>query len=282
MFDSIEKLEDVCLKDFCTFKIGGIGKIIVFPKNVLELKSVLKECKNNNLKYFILGNGSNILFPDYYFDKVIISLKNFNVVKVIRQNVVYAESGVNLFALNKFLADNSLAGLEFSFGIPASVGGFVYMNGGAFGQEISNFVLRVKIFENGKVKWLSRKDIDFQYRHSGISGIILGVELKLQSGDKKNIIKKQQENLAIRKENQPYNKFSAGSIFKRENGCIPAKIIDTMGLKGVKIGEAEISKKHAGFIVNNGDAKAIDVIALIQFIKHKTHMNFELEIVVLA
>ena len=281
MFDKFEKIENVNLKDYCTFKIGGNGKVIVFPRNVYELKKICKECEENNLQFFILGNGSNVLFPDYYFDKVILSLKKFDNIKIIRKNVVFVGAGVKLFVLNKFLLENSLQGLEFSFGIPASVGGFVCMNGGAFGDEVANHILRVKVLRDNKIIWLKRKEIDFSYRNSNIDDIILGVEFKLKSEDKKLIAEKQQQYLLKRKETQPYDKFSAGSVFKRQNNLIPAKVIDTFGLKGVKIGDAEISRKHAGFIVNNGNAKAMDVLALIKYIKLKTGINFEDEIIIL-
>ena len=154
------------------------------------------------------------------------------------------------------------------------------MNGGAYGSEIANFVLRVKVLSGGKVRWLRRKDINFQHRKSNIDGIILGAEIKLANGEKNEILNLQKEYFENRKHSQPLDKPSAGSVFKRGK-LLPAKIIDEFSLKGSKIGGAEISQKHAGFIVNIGGAKSADVRALISFIKQKTGINFEEEIIIL-
>ena len=279
MFDNIEKELDVDLKKFSTFKIGGVGKIMLFPKNIYELKRILSECQKNNLEYFILGNGSNILFPDDFFDKIIINLKNFCEIKVLSPKILRVGAGVKLFALHKFCADNNLSNLEWSYGIPATIGGLVYMNGGAFGYCIFDFVKRVKILENGKVVWKSQKDINYSYRKSNLDGIVLAVELKLTYC--KGVKERQKDYFERRKESQPYDMPSVGSVFKRENNIIPAKIIDNCGLKGVKIGKAEVSKKHAGFIINIGDATAHDVVNLIKIIRTKTGVNFETEIIIL-
>lgn len=283
MFEYVEKIENADLKNYCTFKIGARGTIL-FPKNLANLKKVIKDCENSHLPYFILGNGSNLLFPDHDLKSVLISLKKFDKIKILRSTStgakVYVEAGTNLFSLHNFCALNSLTGLEWSYGIPASFGGLIYMNGGAYGSEIANFVLRVKVLSGGKVRWLRRKDINFQHRKSNIDGIILGAEIKLTNGEKNEILKLQKQYLENRKHSQPLDKPSAGSVFKR-NKLLPAKIIDEFSLKGSKIGGAEISQKHAGFIVNIGGAKSADVRALISFIKQKTGINFEEEIIIL-
>ena len=283
MFEYVEKIENADLKNYCTFKIGARGTIL-FPKNLADLKKVIKDCENSHLPYFILGNGSNLLFPDHDLKSVLISLKKFDKIKILRSTStsakVYVEAGTNLFSLHNFCALNSLTGLEWSYGIPASFGGLIYMNGGAYGSEIANFVLRVKVLSGGKVRWLRRKDINFQHRKSNIDGIILGAEIKLTNGEKNEILKLQKQYLENRKHSQPLDKPSAGSVFKRGK-LLPAKIIDEFSLKGSKIGGAEISQKHAGFIVNIGSAKSADVRALISFIKQKTGINFEEEIIIL-
>lgn len=283
MFEYVEKIENADLKNYCTFKIGARGTIL-FPKNLADLKKVIKDCENSHLPYFILGNGSNLLFPDHDLKSVLISLKKFDKIKILRSTStgakVYVEAGTNLFSLHNFCALNSLAGLEWSYGIPASFGGLIYMNGGAYGSEIANFVLRVKVLSGGKVGWLRRKDINFQHRKSNIDGIILGAEIKLTNGEKNEILKLQKQYLENRKHSQPLDKPSAGSVFKRGK-LLPAKIIDKFSLKGSKIGGAEISQKHAGFIVNIGGAKSADVRALISFIKQKTGINFKEEIIIL-
>lgn len=279
MFENVEKIEKADLKNFNTFKIGGKGTIL-FPKNVFELKRTIKECKNNKLKYFVLGNGSNLLFPDYDLDTILISLKNFNKISK-KENFVYFEAGVNMFSLNKFCLENSLTNLEWSFGLPASFGGLVYMNGGAYEHTIFDYIRRVKVLNNNKVVWLKKNDIQFTYRKSNISGIILGGEIILNKSDKKTVENKQKYYFECRKSTQPLNYPSAGSIFKRKNDIIPAKLIDSFNLKGVRIGGAEISKKHAGFIVNVDNAKSIDVRALIDYIKNKVGIDLEEEIIIL-
>ena len=279
MFKNIEKKINADLKNYCTFKIGGRGTVL-FPKNQFEVKRIVNDCKKNHLDFFILGNGSNVLFPDDDFKKIIIDLRKLNNIKIAKQRTVIAEAGVRLFAFNRFLEQNGFAGFEWSYGIPATIGGLTYMNGGAFGEEVSNYIKKVKVLKNGKISWINRKKIDYSYRKSNILGIILAVEFKFKNADSKIIEKQQKEFLEIRKKTQPYDKFSAGSVFKRTDDKIPAIMIDKAGLKGVKIGGAEISTKHAGFIVNNGDATSKDVKDLIELTRKKCG-NFECEIIIL-
>ena len=279
MFEYVEKIKNADLKNYSTFKIGGKGTIL-FPKCVCELKKVIADCKKNGLDYFILGNGSNVLFPDYDLKIILISLKNF---KKIKKNgdFLQVDAGVNLFFLNKYCLDNCLSGLEWSYGIPASFGGLVHMNGGAYGSSIGEFIERVKVLKNGKVMWIDKDSLNFSYRASNIDGIIICAEIHLKSEDKMKIEEKQRYFFECRKSTQPLEYPSAGSVFKRKGEIFPAKIIDNLNLKGTTIGGAEISQKHAGFIINKHNAKAIDVLALISYIKRKTNLNLEEEIIVL-
>lgn len=279
MFEYVEKIKNADLKNYSTFKIGGKGTIL-FPKCVCELKKVIDDCKKNGLDYFILGNGSNVLFPDYDLKIILISLKNF---KKIKKNgdFLQVDAGVNLFFLNKYCLDNCLSGLEWSYGIPASFGGLVHMNGGAYGSSIGEYIERVKVLKNGKVMWIDKDSLNFSYRASNIDGIIICAEIHLKSEDKMKIEEKQRYFFECRKSTQPLEYPSAGSVFKRKGEIFPAKIIDNLNLKGTTIGGAEISKKHAGFIINKDNAKAIDVLALISYIKRKTNLNLEEEIIVL-
>ena len=279
MFENIEKLVDADLKNFCTFKIGGRGTIL-FPKNQFEIKRILNDCKKNRLEFFLLGNGSNVLFPDGEFKKAIIDLRKLNNIKITKQGTIMAEAGVHLFAFNKFLEQNGFAGFEWSYGIPATIGGLTFMNGGAFGEQVAKYIKKVKILKNGEISWINRKNIDFSYRKSNIEGIILAVEFKFKKADSRIIAEEQRKFFDIRKKTQPYDKFSAGSVFKRSGDKIPAIMIDKAGLKGVKIGGAEISTKHAGFIVNNDNATSKDVKDLIGLIKKKCG-NLECEIIIL-
>ena len=279
MFEYVEKIKNADLKNYSTFRIGGKGTIL-FPKCVCELKKVIADCKKNGLDYFILGNGSNVLFPDYDLKIILISLKNF---KKIKKNgdFLQVDAGVNLFFLNKYCLDNCLSGLEWSYGIPASFGGLVHMNGGAYGSSIGEFIERVKVLKNGKVMWIDKDSLNFSYRASNIDGIIICAEIHLKSEDKMKIEEKQRYFFECRKSTQPLEYPSAGSVFKRKGEIFPAKIIDNLNLKGTTIGGAEISQQHAGFIINKHNAKAIDVLALISYIKRKTNLNLEEEIVVL-
>jgi len=282
MFKEFYCLKNVELKSYTTIKIGGKADFIIFPKNIKELIKILKIIKKNNLKYIFLGNGSNILFDSDGFGGVVISLKYFNKIslkksKSVIQNFefVRAGAGVNLFALNKFCCDNGLSGLEWSYGIPASLGGLVFMNGGSFGHEICEFVDSLVIFdlEIEKVVYLDRDQINFEYRTSNLKKcVVLSVVLKLKIDKKENVQKQMNEYFKQKKEIQPYDKFSLGSVFKiifKDEPIYPAKLIDNLGLKGVKIGGAEISTKHAGFIINSGDATSKDVLDLIELIKKR-------------
>lgn len=278
---NIEKLENVPLSNFSTIKIGGIAKLIVFPKSIAEIKKILAY----NKKYFIIGNGSNILFDDDGYEGTILSLKNFNKI-FIHDQYVWVGAGTNLFMLNNFLADHNLSGLEWSYGIPASIGGLVYMNGGSFGYEICQFVEEVVVLKNNKIKKLRKKDIKFSYRSANFTDeIILFVKLKLFFGI--NVRQKMEEFFAKKKFLQPYDMPSLGSVFKvvlTDPVIYPAKLIDSLGLKGVTIGGAQISCKHAGFIVNIGNATSLDVQNLIILIEkefQKLGVKAEKEIIIL-
>ena len=268
MFEKIYKKENELLSKYSTIKIGGKAKYIVFPKNVLEIKYAISQAKENHLKYFILGNGSNTLFDDDGFDGVVICLKNC--IRIQKKlNYVNVDAGVNLFALNLFLAKANLGGLEWSYGIPGTIGGLVFMNGGCFGHEIGEFVEELLVLtEDLKFKRLKKEDICFQYRSSNLQNfIILKIKLKLYEEKTASVFKKMKKCYEIKRKTQPCDKPSLGSVFMHfeKDGKVfyPAKIIDDMNLKGFSVGGAQVSQKHAGFIVNNDNAKSEDVKKLI-------------------
>ncbi len=287
MFENFDVKEWASLKDYSTIKIGGKARWLIFPKNALEVKKILKILKKNNLKYFILGNGSNTLFDDNGYDGVIISLKKLNKIE-FDGDCVYSDAGVNLFVLGQKLKMHGLSGLEFCHGIPASLGGFVYMNGGCFGHEIGEFVEEVLVLRDDKIITLKKDQLKFSYRKSNLQDcVILKVLLKLTQNSPE-IVKENMDNYYDKKKaSQPCDLPSLGSIFKAVYGdktIYVSKMIDTLGLKGVKIGEAEISNKHAGFIVNTGNATSKDfkdLIALIQKELAKVNVYPELEIIML-
>lgn len=277
MFEKMYKKENELLSKYSTIKIGGNARYIVFPNNIYEIKDAIGQAKANKLKYFILGNGSNTLFDDDGFDGVVICLKNC--IRMQKNcNFVYVDAGVNLFSLNKFLAKSNLSGLEWSYGIPGTIGGLVFMNGGSFGHEIGEFVEELLVLdENLRLKRLKREDLCFKYRSSNLEKyIILKVKLNLLEEKSESVFKKMQECYEIKKKLQPCDKPSLGSVFKHfeKNGEIfyPAKIIDELNLKGFSVGDAQVSQKHAGFIVNNGKAKSEDVKQLIEILSKEMNV----------
>lgn len=286
IFGSLEIKENEPLKEHTTFKIGGDAKYYAEPKNIKELKKLLEICKSTNMRYFIIGNGSNLLASDNGFDGLIISLKNFNDMKIQKNKgfeSVCVGAGINLFLLNKNLANNGISGLEWSYGIPGTLGGAIKMNAGAFNHCIFEFLEELTVIKNGKLKKIN--NLKAEYRNSFlIDEIVISAKLKLKSGNMHDILNKMNEYLSIRREKQPYNLPSAGSVFKRNADIIPAKIIDDLGLKGLRMGGAMISTKHAGFIVNVDNAKSEDVNKLINLIKKIAAYNgflFEEEIIYL-
>ncbi len=275
MFNNFDFIKNADLKNFSTIKIGGKAKYIVFPKNHLELAEIFRICKKNGLKSYILGNGSNILFDDEGFDGVLIHLKHFQKLKRISTDLVFVGAGMNLFLLNQKVKKLGLSGLEWSYGIPATLGGLIAMNGGCFGHEICEFVESVLVFDGQKLKILNKNEIKFSYRHSSLKDrvVILGARLKLAQKGSEEIESEMQRCFERKKTAQPCEFPSLGSVFKQirteDEVVYPAKLIDNMGLKGVKIGRAQISQKHAGFIVNLGGATSADFLNIAMLVEQK-------------
>lgn len=273
MFEEFECLENVDLSNYSTMRTGGKAKYLVFPKNVKELQKILKIIKKSKQKFCIFGNGSNILFKDEGFEGVLINLKYLNKFEVLDESV-YVGAGINLFYLNQLLQKNGLSGLEWSYGIPATLGGLVVNNGGCFGHEIADLVEEVFVLKGLKVLVLNRSEIEFSYRNSSLKHkfIVLSAKLKLKHENPEVIKAKMIDYLETKRKSQPCEYPSLGSVFKRVHGegiLYPAKLIDNLGLKGVKIGGAEVSKKHAGFIINVGGATSRDIEDLIVFLESK-------------
>ncbi len=261
----------------CTFKCGGRAKFFCVPKNLRSFIKVLRYCNLEGLKVFVLGNGSNTLFKD--FNGIVISTQNLDKIKI--KNKVLAQCGVEFSKLSQLCLKNSLTGFEFATGIPASVGGGVYNNAGAFGGEISQIIDKVRLFDGKKCFWLNREEMDFGYRKSIVQkdGLyVLEVVFCLEKGDNKKIQATMLDILQKRKAKQPLNFPSAGSVFKRQGEIIPAKVIDKLGLKGFNINDAQISEKHAGFIINKKNASVYDIEKLIELTKQKV---FEKEGIIL-
>ena len=258
-------LRNKLLKNYTSFKIGGKAKYVVEPSSFTELIELINYLIKQKISYFVLGNGTNVLASDKGFNGVIIITKGLNKIRMF-SDVVQVFAGASLNAVCKFYLDNNLSGFESAFGIPGTVGGAVKMNASAYDFETSKMVVGVFAITNGKVKYYNNFECGFSYRDSVFKdSIILMAEFKR---DKVGCDKcKMNYVMQTRKSLQPLNLPSAGSVFKREQGFAVSKMIDELGLKGLTVGGAKVSEKHAGFIVNFNNATAQDVLSLIKIIK---------------
>ena len=272
------------MRNHTSFKIGGNADLFVSVVNEDELKQALNYAKLKNLPITIIGNGSNILVSDKGIRGLVIKIdiQFFKIEDNKKDIVVTVGSGNKMMALGIQLKEKEISGFEELSGIPGTIGGAVFMNAGAYGKEMKDMVVSTKCMDkDGKIFELSNEEQKFEYRSSIFNQkeyIILETKLKLEKGNKENIEQKMKEYLNKRKEKQPLEYPSAGSTFKRKEGIVTAKLIDECGLKGYKIGGAMVSEKHAGFIVNTGDATAKDVMDLIKYIKDKIYERYGVEI----
>ena len=279
-----EIIEDANLKDYNTYKIDTSTKYLAFPKNIEELINLLRYIKDNNMKYFLLGNGSNIILPDEKFDGVVISFKNLNG-HVIDGNKVVCQCGEMLPKVAMDTINHSLTGLEWATGIPGTVGASVLGNAGAYLHEIMEYVDEIKVLDDDlNVITLSKNDITYGYRTTSLKEdkkyIILEVTFVLENGDIEESKALVQDRLKRRTESQPLDFPSAGSVFRNPSKELPAgKIIEELGYKGKTIGDAEVSLKHANFIVNKGNAKSSDIKELIQSIKKDVKEKYDIDLI---
>lgn len=267
-----------------TFKIGGNASTYIKVGTLSKLSAILKECKNSNIDYMIIGNGSNLLVSDEGLDKAVIRLDGeLRNIALIDETTIYCGAGASLAALCKFALKNGLSGLEFAWGIPGTVGGAVFMNAGAYGGEMKDVVYSVShITKDGEIGRTDKDALDFGYRNSVYRSnecIITGVILKLNKAQKSEIREKMDDYLYRRSSKQPLEFPSAGSVFKRPEGAFAGALIEQCGLKGKMSGGAQVSEKHAGFIINKSNATAQDVKRLIKEIQDtvKTKTGFDLE-----
>ena len=267
----------ISLAEYSSFKIGGRADLALFPKCESALIYCVDLLNKNAVPFYVIGNGSNVLFSDSGIRGAVIFTTDMNTFSV-DGNFIYAECGVGITKLSRVALDNSLSGLEFACGIPGSLGGAVYMNAGAYGGQMSDVVLESTYYDprTKTVNTISSDAHKYGYRESiyitNPNYVILSAKMKLSFADKANIKALMEENLRARREKQPLEYPSAGSVFKRYPGYYTGKIIEEAGLKGYSVGGAQISSKHAGFIVNIGGATAADVKELIEHIK-KTIYN---------
>ncbi|MEG0615212.1 MAG: UDP-N-acetylmuramate dehydrogenase [Oscillospiraceae bacterium] len=286
-----EALGCECLKNepltrHTTFKIGGNCPVLIKINSAESGIKLISTLKKQNLPYLIIGNGSNLIVDDDGIERaVLLMASDFSAVELIDNEIIACESGASLSKVCAFACENSLSGLEFAWGIPGSIGGAVYMNAGAYGGEISDvFVGCDYIADDCTLKHISLNEMDFSYRHSFFSDkslVIVKTFFKLIKAEKAEITAKMDDLISRRKSKQPLEFPSAGSTFKRPVGNYASLLIEQCGLKGFSVGDAEVSKKHSGFIINKGNATFAEVMELIkkvkEIVKEKTGFVLECE-----
>ncbi|MBR4618464.1 MAG: UDP-N-acetylmuramate dehydrogenase [Bacilli bacterium] len=273
--NNIGKIEkEVFLSKYTTYKVGGLTKGIIYPKNVEKLVLLIKLLKKYKLKYKVIGNGSNLLFSDKKYDGIIIRLSNLDDIEV-KGTKITVGAGYQLMRLCSVATKHSLTGLEFASGIPGTVGGAVFMNAGAYKSDMGYIVKEVKVLTpQNEIISLANSEMNFHYRTSFLQKhpkyICLEVTIKLKKGEKSAIEKVIKDRKKRRLETQPLEFPSAGSVFRNPSPDNPAgKIIEELGLKGTSKGGAEVSTKHANFIINKGGASATDIKELIAYIQKR-------------
>ncbi|MGL4362534.1 MAG: UDP-N-acetylmuramate dehydrogenase [Cellulosilyticaceae bacterium] len=260
-----------------TFKIGGKARYYMTPDSVEELQIMIKACKQAEVPYYIIGNGSNLLVCDDGLNGAVIEIyKLFSDIE-IKENYIVAKSGAMLARIAKLAQEVALTGLEFAHGIPGTLGGAIAMNAGAYGGEMKDVVVDVTVMtSDGEVRVLSNEEMEFGYRTSIVTKkgyIVLGATLNLQEGDKETIARQMKQLIEQRREKQPLEYASAGSTFKRPEGYFAGKLIMDSGLRGYQIGGARVSDKHCGFIVNMGGATCKDMISLIEHVQKEVKLK---------
>ena len=270
----IECREQASLADYCTFKIGGPAKLIILPKTEEEVIGVANAACDLHLPLTTIGKGSNILFSDSGYDGALIKLDGvMRSINLTEDDVIDCGSGVSLTRLCTFACEKGLTGLEFAYGIPGSVGGAVYMNAGAYGGEMKDVVVSTAhITQKGGWGVLQAAELDFSYRHSAYSGrtnIIISAKLALKKDDPAAIRARMEKYMKMRRDKQPLEYPSAGSTFKRPEGAYASELVDRCGLKGMAVGGAMVSEKHAGFLINYNNASAADMTELIRLVQNE-------------
>lgn len=281
--DNYEIYMDESMKKHTSFKTGGNADILVKPKNIEEIITLINYFKQNNIEYLVIGNGTNLLVKDGGIRKAVIKIgKNFGEYKVDGEYIT-ASSGCPIIALSKLATENSLSGLEFACGIPGTLGGAIKMNAGCFKGQMSDIIYSTKYLdEKGNICEIKNEEHEFDYRssvfHKNDKLVILESILKLNKGDYEEIKAKVEYNNNFRREKQPIMYPSAGSSFKRPEGHFPGKLIEDCGLKGYTIGGAQVSTLHANFIINIGNATSKDILDLLKYVQKKVFEKFNVKL----
>ena len=271
--DNCEILVNSPMSRQTSFRVGGNADIIAFPKNENELVSILKNAAENNVPCIVIGNGSNLLIKDCGIKGLVVKTTAMDPKITVDGDIIRCSAGASLSKLCMAALENSLTGLEFAYGIPGSVGGAVFMNAGAYGGEIKDVITKCDyIAPDGVSGQLSKEDMLLGYRTSVFNKnncVISGAYFKLNKDSQDAIKERMNDFLARRKSKQPLEYPSAGSTFKRPEGYFAGALIEQSGLKGFSVGGAQVSEKHAGFVINKGDATARDVMDLVEYIRKK-------------
>lgn len=272
---------DEPMKNHTSFKVGGAADILVTPENMLEVQSIIKICKENKVKCYLIGNGSNLIIRDGGIRGVVIKLTKLDKIEV-EGNKIIAQSGASLHRVAQLALNNSLKGMEFASGIPGSIGGAAAMNAGAYDGEMSMILeSMLAIDSDGELLTLTNGEMELSYRSSAIlkhEYAVVKVTLSLHQGEKE-VIKDRMDTLAKKRSDiQPLEYPSAGSTFKRPEGHFSGKLIQDCNLKGFSIGGAQVSEKHSGFIINKRDASAKDILDLISHVKNEVKEKFGVEL----
>ena len=275
-------LIDEPMKDHTSFKIGGPVDVMILPRNEEEIVRAVEICRREKLEYMVMGNGSNLLIKDGGIRGVIIKISdNFKNIEV-KGDRIYAEAGALLNAISRNALENELAGFEFATGIPGALGGAMTMNAGAYGGEMKDVVESVRVLDKeGNIREFSNEEMHFRYRGSRVSDeglIVLSVVFKLEAGKREDIKATIDDLTHKRTSKQPLEYPSGGSTFKRPEGYFAGKLIDDSGLRGLRYGGAEVSKKHCGFVINVEEATCKDVLTLIDTIKKTVRDNYKVEL----
>lgn len=278
--EGLEFQSDLLLAPFTTIKIGGPGKRVVFPKNKEELVRILKYLDEKQVPYHVIGGGSNLLIADEGFEGVVLILTKMKGYRVISRNgeILRVEvlAGTKVNELIAWGRAHGCGGFEFLAGVPATLGGAIRMNAGAFGMTTSTLVRVVELYNSGGVIKIEPSERDWTYRSFKIQGIILSAELELPRVDAEESLSRIRDFWEKRKRTQPVSERTFGSTFKNPPCCYAGALIEAVGLKGLRIGGAKISEKHANFIVNLGDAKAKDVLELIAIAQNRVYERFNI------
>lgn len=271
--------ENEPMKNYTSFKIGGCAQLFLTALDLSGLCAVLKACAEESAPLFILGRGSDLVVSDDGIRGVVLKLEgDFRSISLVDDDTVFCGSGVSLAKLCTFACENSLSGLEFAWGIPGSAGGAAFMNAGAYGGEMKDVLYCCHhVAKNGEPGSFQKDELDLSYRHSIYSGndyVITGLVLKLQKDSETEIRARMDDFMNRRKSKQPLEYPSAGSVFKRPEGYFAGTLIEQAGLKGYTVGGAQVSEKHAGFIINKKDACSKDVKALVEHIQKTVYEKY--------